>query len=320
VREWISRLGCWGNMTRMQTLRAWQTRRRLRHEARLLLTEARRVTRRFAHRLTPAQARELATHTDAIVQLLRVRGDLGPAVAALSALLEGELAFTRKSQARQYAESIGGAVVIALVLRSFVVQAYEIPSGSMIPTLQVGDHIFVNKMIYGLRLPFTDYKLGTSLRPPRRGEVVVFSHPRPPHDDLIKRVVAVGGDQVEMRDGVVWVNGVATARTHEGNQHYFDFDEEGQRWVARDADAWQEQVGAAHFVALYNPVGPRDFKPVRVPDGALFVMGDNRDNSSDSRYWGFVPLDLVRGRAMVVWWSRGGPEGVRVARFGHLIE
>jgi signal peptidase I len=212
-------------------------------------------------------------------------------------------------------------IFVALLLRSFVVEAYQIPSGSMIPTLQVGDHIFVNKLIYGLRLPFTDFKIGTHFRPPRRGEIIVFSHPRPPHDDLIKRVVAVGGDVVEMRGNVVRVNGVATARTPEGLLHYFDFDESSDRWVERDGNAFGERIGRAAFTTLQDPAQPpRSFGPVRVPDGELFVLGDNRDNSSDSRYWGFVPLDLVRGRAMVVFFSRGQPEGVRLGRVGHLIE
>jgi len=212
-------------------------------------------------------------------------------------------------------------VFVALVLRSFVVEAYQIPSGSMIPTLQVGDHIFVNKMIYGVRIPFTEIKLATHFRQPRRGEIIVFTHPVSHDEDLIKRVVAVGGDEVELRDNVVYVNGVATARHDDGARHYFDFDEGSNQWVERDAEAFDQKISSASFTTLQDPTVPaRGFGPVRVPEGKLFVMGDNRDNSSDSRYWGFVPLNLVRGRAMVVWWSRGEPEGIRFGRFGHLIE
>jgi signal peptidase I len=228
---------------------------------------------------------------------------------------------TTKSARRQQLRSLMATVFVALLLRSFVVEAYQIPSGSMIPTLEVGDHIFVNKLIYGVRLPFTDYKIGTRLRPPRRGEIIVFSHPRPPHDDLIKRVVAVGGDVIAMRDNVVTVNGVAAARVAEGRLRYFDFDEANDEWVTRDGNAFAERIGRAAFTTLQDPAQPpRSFGPLRVPDGQLFVMGDNRDNSSDSRYWGFVPLNLVRGRAMVVFYSRGQPEGLRLGRFGHLIE
>jgi signal peptidase I len=308
-------------MTRLSTLQAWRARRRLRREAHVLLREGRRVRRRFAHRLTAAQAERLDERSAHLKQALRGREPLEGAAAALTELLDGELAFAKKSAARQSVESIAGVVFVALLLRSFVVEAYQIPSGSMIPTLQVGDHIWVNKLVYGLRIPFTEIKLAMKVRPPKRGEIIVFSHPRDPKTDLIKRVIAVGGDEVELRDNVVYVNGVATARAHEGLRHYFDFDETSERWVERDGDAFGEQVGAAAYTTLQDPsLLPRSFGPVRVPDGQLFVMGDNRDNSSDSRYWGFVPLNLVRGRAMVVWWSRGEPEGVRIERFGHLIE
>jgi signal peptidase I len=308
-------------MTRMQTLRAWNARRRLRRDAYVILKEARRVARRYSHRLSAAQAKTLAARTDELGRALRSRAEVAPAMESLLQLLEGDLSFTRKSTARQYVESIGGVVFVALLLRSFVVEAYQIPSGSMIPTLQVGDHIWVNKLIYGLRIPFTDIKFGTQYRPPRRGEIVVFTHPRTPEMDLIKRVIAVGGDEVEMRDNVVYVNGIPSARTHSGQTHYFDFEEGPQQWVERDADAWQEQMGPAQFTTFHDSViGLRDFPKMQIPKGTLFFMGDNRDYSNDSRYWGVVPLNLVRGKAMVVWWSYGQPEGVRVRRFGHLIE
>ncbi len=286
------------------------------------MKEARRIRRRFAHRLSAAQREALAERSAHVAEGLRDGEPLAPAVEALGALLDGDdFKFARKSAARQYVESIGGVVFVALLLRSFVVEAYQIPSGSMIPTLQVGDHIWVNKLIYGITIPFTDIKLGARYRPPRRGEIIVFEHPREPGKDLIKRVVAVGGDTVEMRDNVVYVNGVADGHRYEGTRRYFDFDENADEWRARDGKVYDEQLEGAHFTTLQDPsLPPHGFGPVRVPDGQLFVMGDNRDNSSDSRYWGFVPLDHVRGRAMVVWWSRGEPEGIRVARFGHVIE
>jgi signal peptidase I len=308
-------------MTRVNSFRAWRARRHLRREAHLLMKEARRIRRRYAYRLTATQSEALAERIEHLAAGLRGQEPLDAAVDALGSLLDGELAFAKKSSARQYVESIGAAVFVALCLRSFVVQAYQIPSGSMIPTLQVGDQIFVNKLIYGVSIPFTAIKLATGFRPPRRGEIIVFTHPVERDKDLIKRVVAVGGDEVQMRDNVVFVNGVATARRDEGARHYFDFDEGSDRWVERDAEAFDLKIGPASFTTLQDPeVRARGFGPVRVPVGQLFVMGDNRDNSSDSRYWGFVPLNLVRGRAMVVWWSHGEPEGIRFARFGHLIE
>jgi signal peptidase I len=192
----------------------------------------------------------------------------------------------------------------------------------MIPTLQVGDYIWVNKLLYGVRIPLTDIKLGAHLRQPRRGEIIVFEHPKEPDKDLIKRVIAVGGDTVEVRGELVYVNGVATSRVPQpGPCRYFDYDENDDRWLQRDCDAFREQIGQVTFTTLQDPgLAPRSYGPTRVPESSVFVLGDNRDNSSDSRYWGFVPLNLVRGRAMVIWWSHGEPEGVRLSRIGHLVE
>jgi signal peptidase I len=304
-----------------QTYRGWKARRHLRREAVALCKEARRVRRRYAHRLTAAQTKDLDARATALEDALDDKGDVQAKLEHLATLLDGSLAFAKKSQARQYVESIGAVVFVALVLRSFVVEAYQIPSGSMIPTLEVGDRIWVNKLIYGVRLPFTDIKIGTHYRPPRRGEIIVFSHPNDPDKDLIKRVVAVAGDTIEMRDNVVYVNGVATARVHDGVHHYWDKHEETDQWFEGDADAWRETIGAANFVTFHSlDGGNSSYEPKHVPPDSLFVMGDNRDNSSDSRYWGFVPLNLVRGRAMVVWLSSGEPEGLRVKRLGHLIQ
>ncbi len=307
-------------MDRLNSLRAWRQRRHLRDEAHLLLKEARRVARRYAHRLTPPQTQLLGARIDALATALRERGDIQDAMQPLGELLEGELRFARKSSARQYVESLGGVVFVALLFRSLVVQAYQIPSGSMIPTLQVGDHIFVNKLVYGITVPFTDFKIGEHYRTPQRGEIIVFTHPRDASKDLIKRVVGVAGDTIEMRDNVVYVNGIATPREHQGTLHYSDFIEEDEAWVERDGDAWTQRIGDAEFTTLQDSkVMLRAFAPVKVPPDSLYVMGDNRDNSNDSRYWGFVPLNLVRGRAMFVWYSRGEPEGLRLARFGHIL-
>jgi signal peptidase I len=312
-----------------QSWRSWRARRRLRHHAHQLLKEARRVQRRFGHRLTKAQKGELATRLTALRGAFDGEGELDQAAEAIGKLLDGPLAFTRKSTARQYVESIGGVVFVALLLRSFVVEAYRIPSGSMIPTLEVGDQLWVNKLVYGVRVPFTKIKLGTHYHSPQRGEIIVFEHPDHPEEDLIKRVVGVAGDEIAMHDGVLYINGVATPRQHAGNLHFWDCNEDGDNvWHEGDGDIWRETVGAAHFDAMYmtTTVEPfaREFGPVKVPPDSLFVMGDNRDNSNDSRYWHFVPLNLVRGRAMVVWWSRGLPEtkllGIRFRRLGHLIE
>ena len=309
-------------MDRLNSLRAWRERRRLRDEAHLLLKEARRVARRYAHRLTPELARMLAERIDVLATALRERGDLGAASQPLGELLDGELKFARKSSTRQYVESLAGVVFVALLFRSLVVQAYVIPSGSMIPTLQVGDRIFVNKLVYGVTVPFTDFKIGEHYRTPQRGEIVVFTHPHDDSKDLIKRVIGVGGDVVEMHNAVVYVNGVATPREHAGSMHYFDYSENDDKWFEADDEAWTEHIGDTQFTTLHKPtITLREFAPVKVPKNSLFVMGDNRDNSNDSRFQdvGFVPLNLVRGRAMFVWYSHGEPEGLRLSRFGHIL-
>ncbi len=221
-----------------------------------------------------------------------------------------EAEMRRKGRLRWHAEGLGKAVLAALVLRAFVVQAYEIPSGSMIPTLQVGDRVFVNKLAH-------------TLSPPRRGEVIVFSHPRE-DKTLIKRIVAVPGDLVELRADVLHVNGRPVAREPLGPRRYHDFDETSGEWLTRDGEAFAEHLDGSAFVTLHEPGGdparwPRSFGPVTVPPRSVFVMGDNRDNSSDSRFWGVVPYDLIDGEALFVLWSYGRPEGVRFGRLLHRI-
>jgi len=177
-------------------------------------------------------------------------------------------------------------VIAVLLMRGFVIQAFKIPSGSMLPTLQIGDHLLVNRFIYGLRVPYYslgDWQMpfaGTLLLPisqPKRGDIIVFRYPKDPDTDYIKRVIGLAGDTVEVRDKVVYINGEKATDPH------------------------------AHFTDGLTPdamKGPRDnFGPVRVPADHLFVMGDNRDNSSDSRFWGFVPDKNVLGKAFILYWS-----------------
>ncbi len=181
-----------------------------------------------------------------------------------------------KSTAREYIEAIVIAVLLALFIRTFIVQAFKIPSGSMLETLQIGDHLLVSKFIYGIKMPFTG-KVLIPIKEPQRGDIVVFKYPEDPSLDYIKRVVAVGGDTVEIRDKQLFINGEPLADDH------------GQFKDERIVPASE---------------GPRDnCGPVQVPEGKLFVMGDNRDNSYDSRFWGFVGLEAVRGKAFILYWS-----------------
>ena len=194
-----------------------------------------------------------------------------------------------KSTVREYAEALGVALLLALVIRTFVVQAFKIPSGSMLPTLQIGDHILVNKFIYGPRLevPLTQWSLGQlpGFREPRAGDVVVFIYPKERDKDFIKRIVAVAGQTVEARGNTLLIDG--------------------------------KQVEDAH--AHYEKRDHVDFGPYTVPAGHVFVMGDNRDESYDSRFWGPVPIQDIKGLAMIIYWSWGGENFVRWDRLGRLV-
>jgi signal peptidase I len=198
----------------------------------------------------------------------------------------------QKSVAREYAEALLVALLLALFIRSFIVQAFKIPSGSMLPTLQIGDHILVNKFLYGLRLPYPFEKVVAQWGQPHEGDVIVFVYPRDRSKDFIKRVIAVGGETVEIRHKQVYVNGAKLLVPQ-----------------ATFADDDREMPGLRD-----------NFGPVSVPPHKLFVMGDNRDRSHDSRFWGFVDLDDVKGKAFLIYWSWDGEDRwVRWERIGALI-
>lgn len=220
--------------------------------------------------------------------------------------LATDVAPKRKSSLRENTEAILVAIVLALFIRTFVVQAFKIPSGSMKETLQIGDHILVNKFIYGVKIPF----LQTTLIPisePDREDIIVFRYPEDPGKDFIKRVVGIAGDVIEIRDKELYVNN-----------------------VLQDPESY-----VIHSDPRIFPAGltPRDnFGPVKVPENSLFVMGDNRDNSHDGRFWGFVDLKAVKGKAFIIYWSwdkenfKGGHDWltfwnyVRWNRFGQLLK
>lgn len=199
----------------------------------------------------------------------------------------------KKSVIREYAEAFAIAIVLALIIRTFVVQAFKIPSGSMEPTLLVGDHILVNKFIYGVRIPFTDIKFFDFVDP-KRGDVIVFVYPRDESKDFIKRVVGVEGDKILINDKRLYINDELHNDSH--------------------------GVYTDHTI-IPGHVQPRDnYGPVVVPDHSLFVMGDNRDRSADSRFWGFVNLNKVKGKAFIIYWSWGGfMRDIKWRRIGKLI-
>jgi signal peptidase I len=200
----------------------------------------------------------------------------------------------RKSLIREYAEAIVVAVVLALVIRAFVVQAFTIPSGSMMDTLLVGDYILVNKFLYGAEVPLTDLRL-PALREPRRGDIIVFKYPNDETRDFIKRIVAVGGETVQVKDNRVLVNG------------------EG-------IDEGYVRPGSVPAVPSDHCRYEYGCQPTVVPAGAYFVMGDNRDNSQDSRYWGFVKREKIRGKAFIIYWSwNSDRHWLRWRRLGHWL-
>jgi signal peptidase I len=200
----------------------------------------------------------------------------------------------KKGLVREYAESIAIAVLLALVIRTYLVQAFKIPSGSMEDTLAIGDHLLVSKFIYGTKLPFIDTRVLT-IRDPRQGDVIVFEYPEDPSKDFIKRVVGVPGDVVEGKEKKVYVNGKPYENPHE---------------VHKEKDIIPKEMN------------PRDtFAPVTVPAGSYFVMGDNRDRSYDSRFWKFVRRDQIKGLAFIKYWSWDREKlRPRLGNIGRLID
>ena len=206
-----------------------------------------------------------------------------------------------KGKIRENVEALAIAIILALFIRAFVVQAFKIPSGSMQNTLLIGDYILVNKFIYGVKIPFTEITV-IPVKEPKKGDIIVFKFPGDPSKDFIKRVVAVGGDTVEIREKKVFVNGKEEVNAHAVHSDSRIFDDP----------------------QLYPPeMLKRDnMAPLTVPEDKLFVMGDNRDESNDSRFWGLVNVSAVRGKAFIIYWSWNGHKkiGLRWERLGNLIE
>jgi signal peptidase I len=225
----------------------------------------------------------------------------------------------RRSEVREYAEAILMAVAVAFALRAFVIEAFKIPSGSMIPTLMVGDHIFVNKFSYGPAIPLTKARIWTNM-PPKRGDVMVFAFPEHPEQDFIKRVIAVEGDRLEARGGHPIINGWEVPSCRLGPWTYSEYDSPIGHHVG---ELFVEYLGTESYLTFYDRssgYSPEYQGPYFVKKGEAWVMGDNRNNSHDSRAWfggqgGGVPFENIRGRALFVWlsvsdsgldWSREG--------------
>jgi signal peptidase I len=199
----------------------------------------------------------------------------------------------KKSNVKEYIESIIIAILIALFIRTFIICAYKIPSRSMVPTLLVGDHILVSKFKYGVKIPLLRNTI-IPIREPKRGEIVVFIYPNDRSKDFIKRVIGLGGDKIEIKNKKIFIN-----------------DKE-----------YKDSFGIYSDNIIYPAtMQPRDnFGPITVPKDSIFVMGDNRDESLDSRFWGFVDLKDVEGKAFIIYWSWNREDhNLRWQRLGNLL-
>ena len=213
----------------------------------------------------------------------------------------------------EYARSFFPVLLLILLFRSFVAEPFKIPSGSMMPTLLVGDFILVNKFAYGLRLPVLNTKI-VSVGEPERGDVFVFRFPENPKEDYIKRVVGLPGDEVTYRNKTLYINGVEVAESEVGP--YTGPSEAGRSMAG--AQVKEERLGEVEHRIMEIPrvwVGHEG--TWRVPPGHYFAMGDNRDNSADSRFWGFVPEENLVGKAFVIWMN--WDNGIDFRRIGTLI-
>lgn len=329
--------------------------RQLRQRTEHLEDSGRSLLKKHAAKLAPAVKSELDARLATLNKFRKQDGVPGntrlltDAAQDFETLLDEHLGKYRQSMLREYTEAIFWAVMLTLLIRVVAFEAFKIPTGSMIPTLHVHDHLFVNKFIYGIKVPFTRIKL-LAWRDPLPGEVIVFEYPYEDDPDsagkdLIKRVAAVAGDKVHVADNVIHINGKPLHRkivdqdnnvcsndackivgidcqqeNGEGHhcrralecngghvyttQHYVD--ENGQ--PARDnVPDWPplnpDLLRAGPHATLYSPPENRDFPDYVVPKGFVLVMGDNRDNSKDGRFFGLVPLNTIKGKAGVLWWA-----------------
>jgi signal peptidase I len=225
----------------------------------------------------------------------------------------------KKSFYKEWIEPFLIAAIVALFIRQFIVEAFKIPSGSMIPTLTIGDHLLVNKFIYGPRIPFTDNRF-FDWDEPKRGEIIVFKYPENEEKNFIKRIIGVAGDKIEIRKGKLFINDQMVPVTERGDYEGKDQPGSGLPFYSKPK-LLEEQLGTVKHDLLYlHDQSGYDFGPKIVPRESVFVMGDNRDNSQDSRVWGFVKFNKILGRALIIYWSwDGNDHWVRWSRIGTLI-
>ena len=305
-------------------------------EARKLAAESARILKYRGNRLNPAARKACTEGQTALVAAIHIyRRDRNAAseeavmsaAANLTGLLEKNKEPLKAAAPVEYAIAIGVAILLAVFVRFFVFEAFRIPTGSMIPTVNISDQVFVNKFKYGLRIPFTHYDI-VEIGEPERGEVVVFDYPVPGDNynkAFLKRVVGLPGDRVRLENNRLHINGRPVhTKTQEGTVDCGD-DNLAGCWCERQTETLgtvryttQHVVGPRpgfgqicrndpdwpvnNPMSVGSPVSNKDFPDIVVPEGHVLCMGDNRDNSSDGRYWGFVPIENLRGNAVVFWW------------------
>lgn len=291
--------------------------RRLRVEAGELLGQMDRELRRLPKE-SEAQRTKIVSQAQALDRA-RLGNDataLETELGKLSSVADKAVAGWRKRGTVDGMKGLFWTLLAVLALRTVLVEPYRIPTGSMLPTLNLGDHVVVNRFVYGVRIPFVNIVPFPIIRRPARGDVIVFNNPLNTAEDFIKRVIAVPGDTVEIVESVVILNGVPQPRTLVERSFEVNNRDEGGPWYSQRFQLFTENLDGHEHAVLRDPtLGTRREGPWTVPEGHVFVMGDNRDNSADSRRGfgvirdvAFVPYGNIKGKAMVIWlsWSRGG--------------
>ena len=307
-----------------------------RKEAKKALATAKKLFKRAKSKLSQDRQDEVTKAIAALDGALQ-NTDVSckPSLDALNKVIDKRLKFAKKSSTQEVIESLLFALAFALVLRTFLVEPFKIPSRSMVPTLLEGDQLFVTKLSYGVRLPILN-KYVTRFSDPARGEVIVFAFPNKEakehlartnsgclapeslaeEKDYIKRIIGVEGDTIEVIDQVVYVNGEPVAQ-----QPFYERTVSDYMFLTdKRREFWNREIhGDAVYTTITHEIPASHFGPVKVEPNHVFVMGDNRDNSADSRCWGQVPIDNIKGRAQVIWWS-GGHVGPRWERMFTKIQ